>query len=538
MKNPSKKVLRPSRISSLALEPLEDRRLLSGFQSLLSLPNPISISLLTGSVQMSTQPAELGLTNPQTSVTAIGSINSFDIPKPVSDIFSALTQQNEGSQAPLSQRETGVDTPDGNSHTIADLITPAPSQKKIPEATPTGLLQIVDSLITQFFGAGNSEKTALPSDVVKSNSSSPASNNANLDNGKYQSGKGDDANVGGSADFQSGTLESANTSKTVSKDVKVGDGNIGIAAIESGDVNNYIVVGTAPAQPVSIAVDASVSANTVAGSAKETFTTASTGDTSKETDSTGAPASVQQVSLVVPTSVSNKLAVGTATETVAHISSKIATPDHAATPESHSASTADTSKETVADQSASVVAKNTEEGRQVGPDAILKANLVSETADLKNNQSASIFGHFSSSIGQEYDDGQLGDWSVVGFTGVVQAEQTGDGADFGDPSIKTTSLSFAPQSLLAAVAGTDQANLDSAIRSFFANLDDMGKEAATALTQFHVPAWLLSVAGFTMVAELTRRRTRSQRQGPSLGDDDQLTISTWYPALLGMTTTD
>jgi hypothetical protein len=53
-----------------------------------------------------------------------------------------------------------------------------------------------------------------------------------------------------------------------------------------------------------------------------------------------------------------------------------------------------------------------------------------------------------------------------------------------------------------------------------------------------LPPWLLSVAGFAMVAELTRRRTRSQRQGPSLGDDDQLTISTWYPALLGMTTTD
>src|SRR5260370_17261403 len=258
MKNPSKKVLRPSRISSLALEPLEDRRLLSGFPSLLSLPNPISISLLTDSVQMSTQPAELGLTNPQTSATAIGSTSSIDIPKPVSDIFGIPTQQNGVFQPSPSQGETGVDTPDGNTPTITNLITPPPSQKTSAEATPTGSLQIIDSLITQFFGAGNSKKTSPPSNVVNSHTTMPASNNAGLANGKYQSGKVDDANVGGNADFQSGNHESAKTSKTVSQDDKVDDGNVDTANIETGDVNNYIVVAAAPVPPVSIDVGAPV----------------------------------------------------------------------------------------------------------------------------------------------------------------------------------------------------------------------------------------------------------------------------------------
>jgi len=541
MKNPSKKVLRPSRISSLALESLEDRRLLSGIQSLLSLPNPISISLLTDSVQMSTQPAELGLTNPQTSATAIGSTSSFDTPKAFSGIFIKLTQQNGVSQAPPIQGGHGFDAPQGNSHTIADLIAPARSEKKNAEATPTGFLQIFDTLITQVFGAGNSEKTLPTSNFVNSDSASPASNNANLDNGNYQSGNEDGGDVGRNENVQIGNYESAKASDTVYH-----DGNVDNANIETGDVNNSIFVAAASTRPASIAT--SLSANTVAGAVTVTVTHQSNADTSKEPESTlsapnvvgkeGALASVSQGSPVVATSVSNKVAVGSATETVTHISSKIATPDHPATPESHSPSTADTSRETVAEQSALVVSKDTEQGRQVGSDGILNANTVSETVEGKNNQSVSILGHFSSSIGQDYDDGELGDWSLVGFAGVVQAEQTNDGADFGDPSMKTTSLSFAPESLLAAVAGTEQANLDTAIRSFFANLDDMGKEAATVLTQFHMPAWLLSVAGFTMVAELTRRRTRSQRQGPSLGDDDQLTISTWYPALLGMTTTD
>src|SRR5258708_40089106 len=95
------------------------------------------------------------------------------------------------------------------------------------------------------------------------------------------------------------------------------------ANIETGDVNNYIVVAAAPVPPVSIDVGASVSANSVPGSPKEGVTPASTVDTSKETDSTGAPAPVPPASIAVPTSIGNEHAVRTATDTVTHITSKI-----------------------------------------------------------------------------------------------------------------------------------------------------------------------------------------------------------------------
>jgi hypothetical protein len=182
-----------------------------------------------------------------------------------------------------------------------------------------------------------------------------------------------------------------------------------------------------------------------------------------------------------------------------------------------------------------------EPARQEGAESPSKTDLVPQTGqdNLKVNEPASLNRILNDASGLDYNAGEFGEWSFAGFRGVMQAEQfDGDVGASNDTSLNSMPVLFAPDIQLAPIAPTEQTGLDLAIRSFFANLDDMGKEAATALTQFHVPAWLLSVAGFTMVAELTRRRTRSQRQGPSLGDDDQLTISTWYPALLGMTTTD
>jgi hypothetical protein len=97
---------------------------------------------------------------------------------------------------------------------------------------------------------------------------------------------------------------------------------------------------------------------------------------------------------------------------------------------------------------------------------------------------------------------------------------------------------FTSEGKLSALAAGEQTGLDSAIRNFFNDLDAMSNELTGALTGMHMPVWLLVAGGFAMVAEITRRRAIHPRAGSALLSGESLTMSDWYPTLLGMSGAD
>src|SRR5947209_5935264 len=108
MKNPSKKIRRPSHVAPLAVESLEDRRLLSGFQSLLHEPHD-EVSLLTDWVQTASQPAGFLGSSPRIIAGAFPFSNSTEASWAGNAFFNVLPQVLEIPQSSPSQLGQGAD---------------------------------------------------------------------------------------------------------------------------------------------------------------------------------------------------------------------------------------------------------------------------------------------------------------------------------------------------------------------------------------------------------------------------------------------
>ncbi|MFL5245974.1 MAG: hypothetical protein ACJ8FY_28215 [Gemmataceae bacterium] len=492
MKNPSKKIRRPSRVAPLAVESLEDRRLLSGFKSLLHEPHH-ELSLLTDWVQTASQPTGFLGSSPQ--IIAGGNAFFNVLPQLLGIPQSSPSQVGQGADLPAIKDHAKADHAKFSFDAIADLIVSAASQKKSVESAPKSVMHILQNLITQYFGKLNSISTPPSSDNIDSN-------NANLDHASSQTG-----NVGGGSSAGAG-LGNYQGSVTEENTIDKGDSGSG-AAKKNVEVETHLTGTDSPASaiPTSFITSVPLTGETTSGPVANAGA-----DRSSSTGNIAAKTGVLSIDIAV-----------------SHVSPKAAT----------AAVTAEPPKEPIADQTSLVISKDPEQVRQTAQDSTVKPSLATEIVDVgfKPTQSPLLNGNLAT--GQNEATGEIGYWSFAGFTGIGQAERfTSNSGSFTDAGSDEGVLSFAPESLLAAGAPAEQSGLDTAIRSFFANLDDMGKEAGASLTQFHTPAWLLSVVGFAMVAEFTRRRTRAPIQGTSLAGDDQLSMSTWYPAFLGMTTAD